>query len=221
MISTSSYMRSEPRGVDLKQHLMAMRHSDNPDMDELISCLRRHPVADIRATAAALLGELPATQAGMEALGQGLLDEHYFVREMSAQSLKEHAEDAYIVIPALIKALKRNTDVVKLDVLKIVQAQGVAASPAIPLLTSLLTDRSQEIAQAAAYALAAMKEHASIALPILRQMPNQSRDRVRTAAQFAIANIIPTSGGVEKQSQLHSDLIEGSESGGSNRWMHY
>lgn len=220
MVISSQINKSEFSEADLKQHLIGMTMTEQADMTALVGCLRHHQSADIRATAAALLGELAANREGIEALGQGLLDGHYFVREMCAHALEQHSEDAYLAIPALIRALKQNTPVVKLAVLHVIRDLGPAASAAIPLLVALLNERSPLISQAAVSALGAMKSHANTALPALRKLKEHPSDRVRSAVITAIKCIAPTVDETVVEHQVEERLIGNDDSAISRRWIH-
>jgi HEAT repeat protein len=175
-----------------------------PDAGDGVPALAKVMLEDndqvLRSEAAKALAAMdPASAAAVPQLAQALDDKYYFVRMNAGLALFRLRTAARPAIPALIKAIKDDSNQTNLKTFLItVQEQAVLAlgrasagtTEGVPTLTELLaSDKPESLRRSAAQALGEVGPEARSAVPKLRELSGHPNDYIRQTVERALEKI--------------------------------
>lgn len=191
---TTHWRRALQGEPGLRAEAIASLESGGPQAGDVLAALlgdRRGDSAELRWTAAELLGQIGAESPAIEAaLIAALADPDPCVRGVAVAAIPRVGIAADIAVPALQEFLRREPDPVSLRVLSEYRA---AAQPALPLLVDILGDRSQgaETRWNAARTIGKVGAGAQSAVPALVAALTDGEATVREHAAEALGDIGP------------------------------
>jgi HEAT repeat protein len=150
----------------------------------------------VRWAAARAMGKVGPVNPSVEvpALAQLLNDQDVDVYRAAAVSLERYGPLAREAVPLLIRALKADHWVMRIQAIETLESIGTGAAPAIPGLAESLSDPDTRVRRYAAELLGKFGPTAKDAVPALQQALGDPNVDVRKAASDALLSIVAPQG---------------------------